>query len=263
MRHISILLTAFTFAWLLSGCAFLDSVTKGGASTPTLAYQNAALLQSPSTTSLLSYFCPSSVGASICTPLLGATPAKQDLRFDFELSFRVDNPNTFDIPTLSMLLATTLFENDPDVTELGAACVKFCDPGDPTCTGLGAEDACAAGDQKDIDSLDDFLVGATDQLVNIANGDLDAAYADNLGIRTIPAQGFKDLKVVFSLGIDPMTTVLGRVAGDYVTAYVSGTKNQIDIPYNVRGTLWVDVPLNIGRVGLPFGPESSTWKLEM
>ncbi len=261
MRSRILILSILLAMPLFTSCEFLDQAAQS-IQKPTLTYQEALLVQSPTTTSLLAYYCPSVMGATLCSPVLGAAPAKEDLRFDFELNFRVDNPTALPIPTLSMLLATTLFENDPNVQELGATCVTFCDPDDPSCTGNGAEDACASNDQNDIDTWDDFASSATDQLVGVATGELDAAYGDNLGIRTIPAHGFQDMKVVFSLGLDPMTNILGRVSNDYVTAYMNGNEEPVEIPYNVRGTLWVDVPANIGRVGLPFGPQSSVWQLD-
>lgn len=246
---------------LLGGCELLDSAGAGGAQTPTMTYKQATLVQAPKTSALLSYFCP--LGSAVCGAAFGPSPAKEDLRFDFELSFDVGNPNRFPIPTLSMLLATTLFPDVANVAELGAVCFKFCDPGDASCSSQGAEDACAANGQRDIDSLDDFAGAITDRLVDVATGNLDPSYGSNLGVRTIPAFGSTELKVVFTLGVDPMTNILGHIATDAASAWVQGQQAPLEIPYAVRGTLWVDVPLGLGRLGLPFGPESSSWQLAL
>lgn len=248
----------------LTSCSALMQTLQGGGSgaKPTMSYQSAQMVRSPSTTALLSYYCPSvGVPGPVCSAVLGARPSKQDLRFDFELSFQVNNPYTVPIPTLSMLLATTLFNNNPDAQELGAVCVSFCDPGDASCSGAAAAGACDASN-NDIDSLDDFVGAAKRGLVDIATNGVDAS---NFRIKTIPAQGSSDLKVVFTLGLDPMLDVMQIVAQDHVNkAIQSGNiERQIDIPYSVRGTVWLDLPNNMGRFGLPFGPAANTWQLAL
>lgn len=246
-------------SFMSSGCEILDSAT-GSAQIPTMEYKNTALLKSPTTGQVASYFCPAALGEFACTSALGASPAKEDLRFDFELTFGVNNPNTIPIPTISMLLATTLFPT-ASAEELGAVCVTFCDPGEEGCTGQGAKEDCRADDQDQLDSFDDFLDKTTENLVNVVTG-VDNPYDDNVSIKTIPANGSKDIKVVFTLGVDPMTNILSQVAGQYVDSFVSGaTDTSLEVPYSMRGTLWFDLPFNYGRFGAGFGPYDDLWSL--
>ena len=222
-----------SLAFLLSGCALLENAA-GVIPKPTMTYRQASLVNSPSSSQLLAYYCPSLLGSGICSPVLGAAPAKQDLRFDFALDFTVENPTDIDIPTMSLLVATSLFQNEPEVQELGLTCVRFCDDGDASCAAQSAEEACGAGDQLNIDSFDDFVSSATDGLLEGADEGLDAAYASNFGIKTIPANGSQDMQVVFTLGLDPMLNILGKVTDDYVDSYVKNGSAEVEIPYSVR-----------------------------
>lgn len=232
----------------LGSCELANSLGST-AKMPTIAYKQTSLVKYPSATKLGLYAC-----GGIC----GAVPAKEELAFDFETTFSLQNPNDLPIPTLAMLMAVDLYPEDT-IGELGAVCVSFCDPADASCSGGASKSACDAGDQKDISSWSDFADRASEGLVNLATGQ--EAYPENDKQRYVPALGSSDIKVVYSMGVDPMLDILSKAIGDNFTSLVSGSGDPILVPYNLNGTVWLNLPYNFGRYGLAFGPANSTWEI--
>jgi hypothetical protein len=245
-RHLLPLLALAALLPSLGGC---EELLGKNAQMPTISYKQTALVKSPSITKISHYFCGSLCGAAV--------PAKSELEFDFETTFSLQNPNDLPIPTLAMLLAVDVYPDDPSVTELGAVCVSFCDPTDATCQSGASQSACDAGTQNDITSWADVAERAKEGLVNLASGQ--SAYPDNDKLRYIEPGATSDIKVVYSFGIDPLLSIMGKYGTSYAQSYLSGAP--IEIPYGLKGTVWVNLPYNFGRFGLSFGPTKSSWNI--
>jgi len=229
---------------------------------PTMTHKSTLLVQNPTEAQVAAYFCPQYLTSLVCEVALGSPPPKKDLRFDFQLTFTIKNPNDLPIPTVSMLVALNVFKG-LEASKLGSVCVEFCKKDEPNCQNSKPAEACARGKQKTISSWEDVAEGAARGLLNIALDKLDGSYKGNKTIRTIPAGGEADLKITFSLGIDPTLDILYKVLKKYITELViDGKDPDIIIPYEIKGSIWLDLPYEFGRFGLGFGPIQSTWKLQ-
>lgn len=254
----------------LTGCP-LDGAGGGGAAVPkppTAELQTVNLTAQPNNQQLAAFFCSDLVGGNIitdnaCIAAFGRAPARTDLTFSFELVFDLGNPNSFPVPLVEILLGLDVFEG-ADAAALGAVCVSFCDPEAEDCQQAG-EDACRAPD-KEVSSLEDF-VPTVDDLIRIgvqaATGTLDT----NLAFRYIPAAdddgtpGATEARVRFDLGLTAMLGILETVARDSSSELLAGRSPTFDVPYNVRGSVFFDVPV-LGRHALSYGPIDGLWSLD-
>jgi hypothetical protein len=248
LRSLALLTALCLCALSLGSCELANSLGQS-AKMPTITYKQTSLVKSPSAKKVGHYFCGSLCGSAV--------PLKEDLQFDFETTFSLQNPNDVAIPTLAMLLAVNLYPDDASVADLGAVCVSFCDPSDPSCQGGASQSACDAGDQKDITSWADVADRASQGLVNLATGQ--DAYPANDKLRYIEPGASSDIKVVYSFGVDPLINIMSNYAVSYASAYASGAP--IDIPYDLKGTVWLNLPYGFGRFGLGFGPSKSSWSI--
>lgn len=261
---------AAAFALLLPGCPLLGG-EGGGISTPeppTAELQTVNLTAKPRNRELAAYFCSDLVGGNIltdnaCIAAFGRSPLRADLIFSFELVFDLGNSNDFPIPLVEILLALDVFE-DQDAAQLGAVCVSFCDPEAEDCVQAG-EDACRAPD-KEVSSLEDFIPTVDDLIrigVQAATGTLD----DNLKFRYIPGvaddgtPGAIEARVRFDLGLTAILGILETVAVGSTDDLLAGRAPTFDIPYNVRGSVFFDVPV-LGRHALSYGPIDGLWSLD-
>ena len=260
---------AATLALLLPGCPLLggDGSSLRTPEPPTAALRVVNLTSQPRNQELAAYFCSDLVGGNVltdaaCVSAFGRSPLRTDLVFSFELVFDLGNPNDFPIPLVEILLALDVFEGN-DAAQLGAVCISFCDPEAEDCVQAGA-DACLAPD-KEVSSLEDF-VPTLDDLIRIgvqaATGTLD----DNLKFRYIPAvsddgtPGAAEARVRFDLGLTAMLGILETVALGSTSDLLAGRAPSFDIPYNVRGSVFFDVPV-LGRHALSYGPIDGVWSL--
>jgi hypothetical protein len=157
-----------------------------------------------------------------------------------------------------MLVALNVFEGYQEET-LGSVCVTFCDEADPSCTGEPSPDACSTGYADIEDELD--LAKAVVTLIFVAaTGGIDDIN-ENLRIRTIPPHSNVVLKVIFGLGIDTVLDLLVTAGQQAAEDLLSGQAVEIEIPFSVRGNLWVHIPY-LGRLSIPFGPHSDTWIID-
>ncbi len=240
---------AFSLLGIGPGC---DEVL--GVEPPTAALSRVDLVTSPSSEELAGYACAEAVGGSLCP---GATPAKDELLFSFDLVFDLENPNLdVPIPLVELLLGLTVLDD----SNLGAVCISFCDPGDGDCApAVDAEGACDAGDARNVDEPED-LVPTVEALVGLAEtaaaGDI-----ENSDWKVIPPGEAIEAHIQFDLGVDPMLDISEQLLGQALDDFLDEKPVSFDIPYVVDGTVFFDVP-ELGRYALGFGPFEDTWELQ-
>ncbi len=278
---------ALAAALPLAGCELLEGEGIGGVEPPdppSAELRTVALLERPSNTQLGAWYCHDFADGNFlaetgCEVAFGRRPNKPDLKFVFEISFDLGNPNGFPIPMVEILLALNVFEG-VDQAALGAICVSFCDPANGADCDLAREDACQPPD-KTVRGVEDFLP-TVDDLIRIANDAVTGELFEdeNLSFRVIPAAGVDQCAegqagdeltgecpgraeafVRFELGIDAMLGILEVVAQDSVDEVLEGDAPAFDIPYSALGTLFFNVPV-LGRHAIEFGPHTGVWSLD-
>ncbi len=230
---------------------------------PRLRSLEPELTRSPSAMDLARFYCPQvlgeGLGSAACAFGIGAAPAEDSLRFDFELPLRVDNPNSVPLPATEVLAAIDVFRGHAQ-SALGAVCLRLCPAGDASCDGTPGADSCRSS-ERDIEDLEDLKENIGGLLVaaglKAATGD-----ANDLGVRLIPAfTEDVEVRVRLSLGLQPMIGVLSRFADDLVSEVHAGKAPSFEIPYEVKGTMWFDLA-TLGRAAVGYGPLDGVWPLE-
>ncbi len=225
---------------------------------PSVTYQGATLVQSPSQEMLAAYYCPQVVpgAALLCLPF-GAPPPASAMVVAFDLALRVQNPNHFPIPVAEALTAVTLFPGEGSQA-LGASCVVFCSPDDPTCTGQPGPDSCTSR-SGDIRSITDFA-GASADLLFASGVSLAQGQAPSFRMPQIAQDGDAVIEARFAFGPGPLLTTLQNLGSQAVNQLLGGAVPTFTIPYRIEGTIWLDVG-SLGRVAVPFGPVDGTWTI--
>jgi len=228
---------------------------------PTVKYQDAILIQTPSKTMMAAYFCPQVVpsafggGPILCQTAFGAPPSPQQMRVSFDLHFKVANPNKFPIPVAELLTAATVFP-DKTMSSLGAACIAFCGAEQPNCTGVPGPSSCQSK-ASDIKSLADFKQATGNFLISSGIAALNGTTPS-----FVMPQVVQDAEIVvtarFSFGPDALFVVLKQVASQAVDKLQQGQSIVFDIPYRLQGSVWFDVG-SLGRVAVAFGPADGVW----
>ena len=256
-------IVALLFVSLL-GCELAGLTNPMQSSLPPVVKLNGnTLTRSPTAQQIAAYYCPQVIGDPItalaCEATLGTPLPKQEMRFDFELHYLIDNPNQFPLPTTEILAAIDVFRG-AEQSGLGAVCVVLCNEGDVACTGAPGPGSCHA-DKNDIKSIDDFKDRIAGLLI-VAAVDAATGNLDNLRVRSIPA-GSQHFEVIvrFSLGIDAMVDLLTTFVSGLVDKFMANQPIVLEIPYSVRGTLWFEIPI-LGRVAIGYGPFEQTWVIE-
>jgi hypothetical protein len=161
----------------------LESVVN--AEVPSASLARVDLVQSPSVNTLMQWSCLEYLNSTTCA-LAGWTsqPSDSQLRFSFDIVFDLLNPNAgFSIPLIETLVGINVFED----TNLGAVCVSFCDPDDPSCEpAADAEGACDTEGSTELLGADD-LIPTVDQLLSLASDVATGTLDDNWDYRVIPA----------------------------------------------------------------------------
>ena len=257
----------------LPSCEFLQQAAQAAQQSqalkplmPTVTYQDAVLVQSPSQHMMSAYYCPQVVpdpfgvpgtAAAACSVAFGNPPLPEQMRVAFELHFLVKNPNHFPIPLAEVLTAALVF---PDKTQqsLGAACVAFCGADQPGCTGAPGPDSCKMK-ATDIKTLDDFANATANFL--IATG---VAMVQGQQPSFVMPQVVADSEIVvklrFSFGPDALLGVLKQLATQAIDQLSSGQDLVFTIPYRLQGSAWFDVG-SLGRVALGWGPQDGVWTI--
>jgi len=253
----------------LTSCDILQQVAENAdlqALMPTVAFQDAVLVEAPSQAALRAYYCPRVVadpfgvpgGAkTLCQGFFGVAPALSSLKVSFDLGFLVDNPNRFPIPVAELLTGALVFP-DKSKQSLGAACVQFCAPGTPGCTGQPGPGACQSS-SKDIKSAADFQNAAAQFL--LASG-VSTALGGKPGFEMpqVTQESKVLVKARFTFGPQALLGVMEQLAYQSVDQLKAGKAVVFDVPYNLEGTVWLNVG-SLGRVAAGFGPSNGTWVL--
>ncbi|PKN54596.1 MAG: hypothetical protein CVU56_25755 [Deltaproteobacteria bacterium HGW-Deltaproteobacteria-14] len=217
------------------------------------------LRHEPSLEQLGAYYCPQVIDdpfvALGCSVAIGPPPPKSQLFFEFGVVVNVHNPNDIPVPALDVLLALTLFADDPDAQALGAICVSLCGTDDPSCDGTPRPGACLA-EGDDVRSIEDFIARIPGLIADIATGQA----AEELRKSTILAGGDVSLDLAFVLGIDQALKVFEKTAYAYVDALLKGQSATLTVPVRADGTVYFRLPV-LGRIGVDFGPYRSSWQI--
>ncbi len=244
----------------LQGVADINATSQTAAQMPSVAYQDAILVESPSKTMMAAYYCPqvAPFPASLaCSTAFGNPPAPAQMRVSFDMHFKVQNPNHFPIPVAELLAATVVF---PDKTNqsLGAACIAFCGAEQPGCTGQPGPGACTSK-TGDIKSANDFANAAAGFLVASGVSYL-AGGQPSFVMPQVVQDGEITVTARFSFGPEALLGVLKQLATQAVDQYSAGKTVEFVIPYRIEGGVWFDVG-SLGRVALGYGPVDGTWTI--
>ncbi|TNF26974.1 MAG: hypothetical protein EP329_20295 [Deltaproteobacteria bacterium] len=265
MTRFTALALAFSLAFpALGGCdqllqALDDNSTLGAELAPEVEVGALELRHEPSLGQLGAYYCPKVIDDALvalgCSVALGSPPPKSQLVFEFGVVVNIHNPNDIPVPAADVLLALTLFDQDPDAQALGAICVSLCGTDDPSCDGTPRPGACEAqGD--DVRSIDDFVARIPDLIADFATGQAQ----EELQKSTILAGGDVSIDLAFDLGIDAALDVFEKTALEYVEALLKGNNASLSVPVRADGTVYFRLPV-LGRIGVDFGPYRSTWQI--
>jgi hypothetical protein len=260
-------------SWLLvmlavvPGCTMFNRMVQnavgGGAqqqraNPPVVTAGSPQLVRAPSMQSLAAYYCPQVITDRMlrmgCTIGLGSPPPQNQLEFEFAVPVTIKNPNNIPVPALDILLALKLFPGQ-NSEALGSVCVSMCGGNEPSCTGQAKPGACTASNGG-IRTMRDFVAAVPGLIVGLANGSL----VNELRKSLIPAGGDVQLNLAFPLGIDQALRILQNVAQPVVEGMLRKQRNGLDIPVAAEGTVFVNLPV-VGRLGVPFGPIQSTWRV--
>ncbi len=250
-----------------SGCAELGLPPPGGLPAgiqpPTLAFQGATLARAPSAPLLAAYYCPDLVSAPLggaallCQGLFGARPDQATMAVDFDVRFKVTNPNQVPLPLSSLLAAVTVFPAAGN-QRLGAACVSFCSPNTPGCTAGPNPNACQAS-SRDIHSLSDYAAAAA-PLLAVAGLSGSANQVPSMLAPQVVPGGDLDVTARMSLQPSELLAVMRQLAAQSVDQLKRGQAPTFVIPYRLEGTVWFDAGA-VGRVAVPWGPTEGAFTL--
>lgn len=249
-------LLGLSLASMLGSCAALQNLNLGQwqPKAPRVLAGQPVLVQAPTNLALAAHFCPQVAPGLVCQAL-GGPPPPQALKFAFDLPLQVHNDNPFPVPVAEVLAAFTAWPGSGQ-QNLGAVCLSLCQAGEP-CAQSGTP-PCQAQTGRDIRTLGDFGHAVAGLLVANAAGQTSLA---DVRLRTVPAGGQAAVNVRLELGVQAALGLVQRMAGDAVARIKQGQSPQFAIPWQMLGTVWVDVD-NFGRIGAGFGPLDGAWKLQ-
>ncbi len=255
-----------------SSCAQLGlpvpGALPGNIQPPALTFQGVTLARAPAAMQLAAHYCPDVVSAPlgsaamICQGLFGGRPDPGTMAVDFDVHFKVANPNQIPLPLSSLLAAVTVFPAASN-QRLGAACVSFCAPDSPACASGGDQrdpNACQAS-SRDIHSLSDYAAAAAPLLV-VAGLSGSASQVPSLLAPKVAAGA--DLDVVARMSLQPseLLAVMRQLAVQSVDELKRGRAPTFVIPYRLEGTVWFDAGA-AGRVAVGWGPTEGTFTLPL
>ena len=250
--------TALCLVAALSGCEALTDIADG-VEPPKASLTRVDLLHAPTTTQLLAFECDALLGSATCSGLgLPSAPAEKKLTYNFDLVFDLKNPNPdLPIPLVEVLIGMQVF----DLSNLGAACISFCDPEDEDCApAMNAEGACAVDDAKDVKGPED-LIPSVDDLVDLAEDAVTGDLGDNNSWRVIPGGDRVEGHIQFDLSANVMLDLADVLIEDALNDLIDGRNVKVKVPYTTEGTVFFDVP-QLGRHATGFGPWDDSWVLE-
>jgi hypothetical protein len=255
----------------LSGCAALANLNlplDGVAAAvklipPSIAYEGAELVQSPSRGQLASYYCPEVIslpfnGAPLaCRGFFGVRPTPPEMAIAFDLRFKVSNPNQIPLPLASVLTAVTVFPSATNQS-LGAVCTQLCPAGQAGCVGGDNPSACETSNH-DIRSLSDFGNAAANLLLSDGIAMALGQKPTFVGPKVSSASELT-VTVRFSFGLEPLLRVMRQLAVQSADELKAGHTPAFTIPFQLQGTVWFDTG-SLGRIATGYGPVAGIWAL--
>jgi hypothetical protein len=261
------LVTSLALASL--SCAQLNGILAGtGVSPPQVTFRGASLVRSPSRRDLSAYFCPRlarerglSIGGDlVCSQLFGPSPRASDMMLGFDMRFTVENPNQIPLPLSEILTAITVFP-EAAAQNLGAVCMRLCDPGDTACQAGQDPNSCRQA-RGDIKTLNDFPQAVANLLVaeGLAAAAGDSSPAARFRAPRVLASSAVEVIARFSMLPEALLPVFEQLARQSSNELRSGRELSFAIPYRLQGTVFADAG-SLGRVAAGFGPVSGDWQL--
>jgi hypothetical protein len=233
-----------------SGCATVAKAL--GFAWPSIDLNRVDLVDGPSASQALSWSCFEFVG--FCPGLDEPSDAEMDMSFD--VVFDMTNESTrFPIPLVEILMGVAVFDDE----ELGAMCISFCDPEEEDCTpATDAEEACDVAGADKVEKASDLVPNATD-LASLATGSADGE-TDNGEYRVIPAGESIEAHIQFDLAGATAMGIGEQAVKEAVSSALSSGKFKLEVPYEVEGNVFFEVPER-GRYVTGFGPLEGSWEL--
>jgi hypothetical protein len=248
-----------------SSCAELQTLLQAGAlSPPTITFQGAQLVRSPSRRQMSAFYCPRVAQAqlgfaanALCGGLFGSPPPQSEMTLGFDLRFAVANPNNVPLPLSELLTAVSLFPGAAQ-QNLGAVCVRLCAPGDAACQAGRDPNACRNA-RGDIRTLSDFPQAIGNLL--IAEG-MSAAAGAPLKFEAPKVLSASSINVVarFALAPEALIPILEQLARQSSNELRAGRELSFAVPYRLEGTVFADAG-SLGRIAAGFGPSAGEWAI--
>jgi hypothetical protein len=251
---------ALLSALTLSGCAELLSqlrASEGAAgprapTPPRVTVSRVRLTRAPTNEQLAAHLCGRVAPPPVCT-LLGPTPSREELQFQFTADLEFENTNQVPLPLVEVLAGFTVFPQATGERNLGAACLTLCE--DPARCAPAA-DACRS-DARDIRTLDDFAGAAANFLTAVATGQ---QRLENLRIRTLAPGARTRTSIHLQLDPDALLRVIEHGAERVVAQVQRGQPARFEIPWRFEGTGWLRVE-GFGRFAASIPPVTGTWEI--
>lgn len=265
--HLAPLALGISLALGSAACGDLGNVLYGNhtgvsrrPTPPQVRLVETRLVHAPTNEQLALHFCrvnasraAGSLGAAACRAL-GTLPSREDLQFVFEVELEAENPGRVPLPMVSALVAFRAFPDSTDGQQLGAVCMSLCESA-TSCPQRGPS-ACQS-DEPEIHDMESFASAATGFLVSVALGE---RRFEDLTIRTIDPGERLRFVARLSLDVEPALRVIEWAATDAIALAQSGHVPTFTIPYEVEGTVFVEVE-DFGRFAGSFPPTRGTWPL--
>jgi len=237
----------------LTGCDAVKSVAEVlGIRMPSVSLNRVDLVDGPSATQALSWSCFEFVG--FCPGL--DEPSDEQMAMSFDMVFDMTNDNDdIPIPLVEILLGIAVFDDD----DLGAMCVSFCDPEEEDCApSTDAEGACDVDNADVVDEASDLVPNASD-IASIATDGFDDD-VENGDFRMVPAGETIEAHIQFDLEGSTALSIGKKAVKEAISDALSSGSFKLEVPYEVEGNLFFEVPER-GRYVTGFGPLESSWTL--
>ena len=258
---------ALTLLAAASACGDLANVLYGShtgvsrrPSPPEVRLVETRLVHAPTNEQLGLHFCrvqasraAGAVGAAACRAL-GSLPSREDLQFVFEVELEAENPGRVALPMVSALVAFRAFPDSGDGQQLGTVCMSLCASA-TSCPQRGPS-ACES-EEPEIRDMSSFAEATTGFLMSVALGE---HRFEDLTRRTIDPGEHVRFVARLALDVEPALRVIEWAATDAVALAQSGHVPTFTIPYEVEGTVFVEVE-DFGRFAGSFPATRGTWPL--
>ncbi len=259
MNHLrNLILSVFVFFCFLQ-CSQLATLANSPASAikpkpPVVTVSNVALVQYPNNNILARYYCPK-VAPSLLCRVFGSVPGPAELRFIFDVTLNVVNPNEIPLPAVEAMVALTTYPGSQSQSNVGAVCVALCPEGERC--GPPPQNGCQSN-EPEIRSMNDFAAASVGFLTNVALGTVNPS---DVKVRIIEPGQAIDITTRFEINPQAMLALLGNVAGDGIASIKKAKVPEFTVPYQIEGSVWVKLE-NFGRFAAGFGPTSGEWALK-